>query len=138
MTMVNAIMEEKAGTASGRPPKSSGDGDLNRKSNGNSSLQTVRRLESYSPQIQRNNDDEGTQVANGRLRTSHYGPIGNQHNVNSSTDSDISGILGMNRHLNNPPVTPSLLSIQGSGGALSVSKNDRIKREVIKLSIFPT
>jgi len=51
--------------------------------------------------------------------------------------SDKSGSLGTD-DLNKPPGPPSLLPVQGNGEAFSVSKNDRVKREEIKLSIeFP-
>ena len=136
MTMVDKIMGETTGTASGRPPEMNKEGDSNGNVTGQTPLKTARRLEPYSPRNQRDHGHEDESVDNGRLRSSHYGPSGQQKGANMTTD--VRGKSSTDGHLQHPPVPPSLLPVQGAGEAFSVSKTDRIKREEIKLSIeFP-
>lgn len=135
--MVDEIMGEKTEMASGRPPEQIEDGNSYGKNTGTTSLQKARRLEPYSPRRSNTTNDDNLQLDNGRARSSYYGPSGKQQNTNSRMASDKSGSSGTD-DLNKPPGPPSLLPVQGNGEAFSVSKNDRVKREEIKLSIeFP-
>ena len=138
MKMVDETMGEKTGTASGRPPERIGNGNPNGKSIGNTSLQTARRLEPYSPRrTHRKNYDDDSEEDNGRARSSYYGPKGSKQDTTSRMTSNMTGSPGTD-DLNKPPVPPSLLPVQGNGEAFSVSEYDRVKREEIKLSIeFP-